>query len=421
MFFPWGYGAGLGYTARCIELSLRLAADGWATAFAGSGINRLPLEAGIRVFDQPTAASRAQSSSRIPPYLPFGNVERVFAVAAGYYRVETVRRQLEADLENLRAFDPDLVVIDMSPTGAIAARMAGKPILSLADTDFLSTADNSWMPWLESPANALLPHPSATDSLNAVLTDVGLDEVANPAELLLGDHVLIPSAPAIEPLPTNVSADAATYVGPLYWDPPLPQPIDLPQRDDRPTVYVSVGSGAMVPPEVQNNLIEALAGLEVNAFYSTGMSAPPVGPAPANVTFGGLTGLSMALSWADVVVSHGGYSTVIATLAHAKPSVVLPFMSEQEMNGRDLVEAHGAGNVVRKSRVDAATNRISFEYRSSGVSDDPIIPAIDIADAIDDVTSGAVDISNLGQLAEQLASCRTTDITAIADDLVRHG
>jgi UDP:flavonoid glycosyltransferase YjiC (YdhE family) len=52
---------------------------------------------------------------------------------------------------------------------------------------------------------------------------------------------------------------------------------------------------------------------------------------------------------ADVVLFHGGYGTTMETVRYGTPSVVIPFHSEQEANGRRL-EASGAARVLLPSR-----------------------------------------------------------------------
>lgn len=131
LFFPWGWGGAAGYTGRCLALARELAAAGDEIAFADCGATHLVREAGFRVLPQQTAQLRELHRRRVPSFLPFAGVERVFAVAAGYFRPERFQQQLDEDTAAVSAYRPDLVVVDMSPTGALAARSAGIAVVSL--------------------------------------------------------------------------------------------------------------------------------------------------------------------------------------------------------------------------------------------------------------------------------------------------
>jgi UDP:flavonoid glycosyltransferase YjiC (YdhE family) len=48
---------------------------------------------------------------------------------------------------------------------------------------------------------------------------------------------------------------------------------------------------------------------------------------------------------ADVVLFHGGYGTMMETVQKGVPSIVLPFHTEQECNGRRL-EQNGSARVL---------------------------------------------------------------------------
>ena len=50
-----------------------------------------------------------------------------------------------------------------------------------------------------------------------------------------------------------------------------------------------------------------------------------------------------------MVIFHGGYSTMMETVNWGKPTITIPFHSEQEGNGRRLEQA-GCGLVVKLSR-----------------------------------------------------------------------
>ncbi|SCG59244.1 glycosyltransferase [Micromonospora halophytica] len=385
LFCPWSAGGGAGYTGRALAAAARL--DGrFECAFGPSGVARMVAEGGHRMIGEPAGDTAPEV---VPAFLPFANVERVFAVTARYYRPRVLSEHLRRDLAAIDEYRPDIVVTDMQPTAVLAARLRGLPLVSIADTDFLDPSPNSWMPWSCAPPTALLPHPSALDAINSVATGLGLDPIGSVPELLWGDLTVVPSSPLVEaPPPAPPGRAGPVYVGPLYWDPPgapyLPRAAAGTRR-----VYVSIGSGGMVTDTALREVLAACDRPDLSVFLSAGFQRRDWLARHSNVELGGFTGITGPITWADLMVNHGGYSTVIAGLLHGTPQVVLPFMSEQEANGRLFLADHGAGLVARTTRVEQ-DGRIRYVNRHSGDTDDPVVPAADlrltIQEALDDPT-----------------------------------
>jgi UDP:flavonoid glycosyltransferase YjiC (YdhE family) len=395
LFFPWSAGGGAGYTCRCLALAQEIACE-YECLFGAQAIPEIVAEAGFPLLEaqrQPTRRSgqAAPGVAGAPPrrehrrhdFLSFANVERVYATAARYYRVETVREHVLRDRAAIEAHEADVAVIDMQPTAAIAARSLGVPVVSIADADFLSPSPRAWMPWLTLAPDALLPYPSCTPALNQVLEQLGLAPVRSPTELLWGDVTLVPSCRELEPLPAPPPGRrAATHIGPLYWDPPgaapeLPSPAAGTAR-----VYVTVGSGGMVTARILQRVLDALERPGLAVFASAGIEPPPGLSGSANSRRGGFTGLTQAIRWSDAVVTHGGYSTVIATISLGRPQAVIPLMSEHEANARQFVEQPGCGVLIRRTRTDAASGRVRFVDRDGAESGSPLPRPEEILDAV---------------------------------------
>jgi UDP:flavonoid glycosyltransferase YjiC (YdhE family) len=66
---------------------------------------------------------------------------------------------------------------------------------------------------------------------------------------------------------------------------------------------------------------------------------------------------------ADLVVFHGGYATMMEVLSAGKPSLVIPFHTEQEGNGRRL-EKLGCGKVLKLSRQEYIPVECRWGYGS---------------------------------------------------------
>jgi UDP:flavonoid glycosyltransferase YjiC (YdhE family) len=340
-------------------------------------------------------------------YLPFASLERVYAAAARYYRAEVVRAHVARDRAAIESYRPDVVVVDMQPTAAIAARSMGLPVVSLADADFLTSSPLAWMPWLSLAPDALLPYPPCVPAFNEVLDELGLDPVAWPSELLWGEVTIVPSCTELEPVgPPPPGRREVDHVGPLYWDPPAGPPRLPEDGDGLARVYLTIGSGGMITAAILERVMTALDRPGLAVFVSAGI-APPAGLASrTNLRIGGFTGLTQALRWSDVVVSHGGYSTVVAAHLHGRPQVVLPLMSEQEANGRALVERPGCGLLVRRTRADAGSGRLRFVDRSGGETEDPVPAAEEVVAAVEEVLGDEAYRERAGEMGERLSEAR---------------
>jgi UDP:flavonoid glycosyltransferase YjiC (YdhE family) len=365
LFFPWSAGGGAGYTCRCLALAARVAST-YQCAFGPEAIPSLVDDAGFQLIGSRT---RWHSTARQHDYLPFANVERVYAVTARYFRTQRILEHVERDRAAIAEYRPALVVVDMQPTAAIAARSMGLPVLSLADADFLSPAPCAWMPWLTLAPDALMPYPSCLPAFNEVLDRLALAPIDSVTELLWGNVTLVPSSAELEPVvQPPAGTRAAVHVGPLYWDPPGVTPT-LPQDTEGARVYVTIGSGGMISQRILQRVLDALSQANLNVFVSTGLGSMARLRHAANIHYGGFTGLTEAILWSDVVVTHGGYSSVLATISLGRPQAVIPLMSEQEANGRQLVERSGCGLLIRSTRTDSDKRGLQFLNRFTGESD----------------------------------------------------
>ncbi|MEU1516208.1 glycosyltransferase [Streptomyces sp. NPDC005811] len=416
LFFPWSAGGGAGYTGRGLAAANRLD-ERFSCAFGPSAVTRMVAEAGYSVVGTPSPGGPPQ---KVPAFLPFTDVERVFAATARYYRKSVLADHLARDLAAIDAYRPHIVVTDMQPTAVLAARLRGLPVVSLADTDFLHDTPHPWMPWNTADPKKLLPHPDAIGAIGELASEHGLAPVRHVRDLLWGDRTIVPSSPEVEPAPVAPDGrNEAVFVGPLYWDPPGP-PFQPERRAGTRHVYVTIGSGGMVTERALREVLAALDRPDLTVFLSAGFAAADWVREHRNVQVGGFTGITGPIGWADLVLSHGGYSTVLASLEQGKPQVVLPFMSEQEANGRYFVEQHGAGLVARTTEVDPADGTLTYVNRHGGRTSDPVVPAAEIARTVDEVLGDGGFAERAGYAREALARDRAAgDLSEIFASVLR--
>ena len=130
------------------------------------------------------------------------------------------------------------------------------------------------------------------------------------------------------------------YDGRLEGSAPAPLP-DGPAG--APLVYVTMGTVFNDPAPLQV-VVEAVAGLDARVLVTVGPRADPamLGPQRPHVRVERYVPQTLALPQCDVVVSHAGSGTVLATLGLGLPQLCVPQGADQFLNAA-AVAAAGAG------------------------------------------------------------------------------
>ncbi len=391
LFFPCSHGVGFGYIGRALHIAEELRTAGHTCVFASDSVEKIIARCGFAVCapDSDHGISVPDMPARQGEYIPIGDLNTVFGMMR-YYHPGRIRAHLSHDLQVIDAVRPSVVVIDMHPTAGIAARHRGIPVVSVADSDFLRDDPNSWMPWL-APGTVKMPYPSCVPAFNEVLTELALEPIRHVSDLLWGTLTLLASVQALESaLPPLHERGPHTYVGPIHWDPPWSNVNETLQHfgdDADKRIYVTLGHGGKVLRHQVEAVLNGCDRPEWAVFASLGLrTTGGEVRLPANARAGEFTGISRPIEWSDVVISHGGHATVLASLQYGRPSIVIPFMSEQEANGRLWVEGQGAGFVLRKAVPTRAPGQhFDFLFRYSGHSDGVELRADDVRLGLEEI------------------------------------
>jgi MGT family glycosyltransferase len=147
------------------------------------------------------------------------------------------------------------------------------------------------------------------------------------------------------------------YVGAQLDDPVLPGAGD---RDHAPVigagdplVLLSLGSTYQAQERPFARAVQALGSLPVRGVASYGMIDTPTAPAPSNVSVSQWVSHRELVPQASVMICHGGLGTVMKSLAHGVPVVVVP-LGRDQLDNAARVEASGVGLRVSAS-ASAAT------------------------------------------------------------------
>lgn len=181
--------------------------------------------------------------------------------------------------------------------------------------------------------------------LNAARAHFGVAPLAHVHEQALsaGRHLLATSSSF--DFPTEHLPDHVRYVGPLlempswaneHWTSP-------PTRAIRPLVLVSFSTTNQGQADVLQRVISGLAGKPIEVVVTLGKALEGLHLlSAANITILPNAAHDEILANARAVVTHGGHGTIMRSLHHGVPLIVLPMGRDQHDNAA-RVDYHGAG------------------------------------------------------------------------------
>jgi UDP:flavonoid glycosyltransferase YjiC (YdhE family) len=229
-------------------------------------------------------------------------------------------------LDIISDWRPDVIVSDPTEFGSwVAAERAGIPRVF-----------NLWGLFLPEAFLIALAGPSLAE-LRAFLDlppDPKLETLVRATKLIFGPRGY--QAPGLE-IPESVHffrPDVFDQTG----DERLPNWVsELPER---PTVYVTLGTLFNTSSDLLETILEGLAGEDLNAVVTIGRDRDPsrLAGLASNIHVERYIPQSLLLPHCDAVISHAGYGTVMGSLAHGLPSVLIPISADQPMHAHRCEE-----------------------------------------------------------------------------------
>jgi UDP:flavonoid glycosyltransferase YjiC (YdhE family) len=314
---------GIGHLHPLLPVARGLAARGHAVAFAVSE----PFRAAVAAagFDDHHAVGAAWTTADLPARFP-----ELGAIPPGPARYQHARAHVFAgalpfdvvdDLTRLiRRWRADVVVRESAELGGyLAAERCGIPHV-MVRTDSGSA--------LHSERHVV------ADSLDAVRARLGLPP--DPDAEHPFHHLQISAAPPI--MDDAVLPATWRHVRPIVEPGDPPAWLDgLGERG--PVVYATLGT-VHSGPDLLAAIVAAVASERRELVVTTGTVDPAaLGPQPDHVHLTRWIPQADLLGRCDAVVTHAGFGTMAAALAHGVPLVMLPISADQPMNARRAAAA----------------------------------------------------------------------------------
>jgi len=233
------------------------------------------------------------------------------------------------DLLGLMRESPSDVVV-REPTdfaGLVAAEAAGLPHLTLGRSHFIPL--EIWRNELGGAVDevraevGLPPDPALADAFRFLYLDMVPPWFQPPEEQL--PATLVSVQPSFyDGVMEGASRQGTSGVPVMRW-----------LADAAPVVYVTMGSWYNHDHRLFQAAVDALAGDEFRVICTVGWDQDPseMGTAlPPNFHFERYVPQSLVLPYAQAVVCHGGYSTVVAALCAGVPVLIVPHGSDHMSN-----------------------------------------------------------------------------------------
>ena len=302
-------------------------------------------------------APRAEArGARLAPYRSLGELPTDVDLETIWERVDEVlngRSAMDELLDALRDEPADVIVVDsMHGAGLAVAELLDLPTVVLAHTLY-----RRWTQW--APTIMSLPATRATAGLRPVADDRFVPDVLDRCAAVLG---LMPEALDVPggPDPANTHyvgpilspADAALAVAGLAR--PGRRPPGEPAR-----ALITFGSTVQRQGEALIPVLDAFDRLradepELRALLTLGGVLDPNDvAAPSSVEVAGHVPHGPILPAVDLVVGHGGLSTITGALAAGTPLVIIPQGRDQDDNA-ERVQRTGVGLALPRDAEPAA-------------------------------------------------------------------
>ncbi|ADV67623.1 macrolide family glycosyltransferase [Deinococcus maricopensis] len=249
---------------------------------------------------------------------------------------ETLLPQLLKELQDL---NPACVMVDfMCFWGRIVARTLQLPTVNLSSSFALGPGVLPPRPVLMALDLAGAPLQGAREVLAVRRTTQRLSRQYRQADLrtqfdllsMDGDDVLVCTARAFQPHAERFG-ERFQFVGPSVAPRAREATTDLPRLDERPLVYVSLGTVFNHKLDFFRECVHAFADGQYQVILSVGQSTDPaaLGPLPPHMHARAYVPQLDVLARAAVFITHAGMNSVSEAMAHEVPVVAVPQAADQ--------------------------------------------------------------------------------------------
>ena len=360
LFIPNDLGGGLGHVRRCNLFAKILKDDGWGTAFITHKKNtRHHIDTSDLTYyvpftlDQWSSLIRSRTSPvhfrpqqkllTEPYFWEFAGLDYQ-VLRDGYFTPFIVQRRYRKLAQIVNRWKPDIIVSDGHLLSYFLGKIFGIPVFQLVRFAVFPGQDN-FLWWKQIPDTLVLP--SSSHAFVPLFERINEEPFQKANGLLKGDAYLIPGTPELEPVKTRSPHLFYGYYIDTQWDERL---IKIDQKKRLKKIYITVGGGAKRThvEEYYRMILHSLIKEKFQLIFSDPFEV--LLSDKKNINYPNITILkwvesSTVFPYLNLVIHHGGYGTTMESLWWGIPSLIIPYHSEQEGNGR-RIEKLKSGKVI---------------------------------------------------------------------------
>jgi UDP:flavonoid glycosyltransferase YjiC (YdhE family) len=241
-----------------------------------------------------------------------------------------LRKLVQAQIEAINHFKPDLILTEMDPGAYLSARIADIPIVTtFAKVSLHGKGSFFWK--------------KARSSINAILREYGHNGSIEPEDLLVGPNIfnIIPSIPALDG--SEESANTL-YIGNIL-EPVREESADRtrfsPDRHKR-YVFVYLGTGS-IPLKTAREVLPSVFNGMPNVECLVAAQSIDTEEQRGNVLFAPWIPAARILPQCDMVICHGGLNTITQAVEAGIPLLLFPGPIFERRYNSEMVMKNGAG------------------------------------------------------------------------------
>jgi UDP:flavonoid glycosyltransferase YjiC (YdhE family) len=360
LIIPNDLGGGLGHVRRCNFFAKILKEDGWEIAFlchkkntqryfdSSNHIYQVSFNFDnwstlVRSRIKPIHFRPQQKLLKEPYFWEFNSLNYQ-VLRDGYFTPSIVQHRFNKMAKIVDLWKPTIIISDGHLLSYFLGRIFGIPVFQ--NVRYAVFPDKNNFIWWKDIPNSLIP-PSSTQAFLPLFDRIQENLFQDAQKLLKGDAYLIPGTPELEPIETSFPHLFYGYFINTHWDERL---LKIDKKKRLKKIYITVGGGAKRThiAEYYNIILQSLIRKDYQLIFSDPFEVLLSNKKSINypnVTILKWVESSSVFPYLNLVIHHGGYGTTMETLWWGIPSLIIPYHSEQEGNGK-RIEKLKSGKVI---------------------------------------------------------------------------
>lgn len=273
----------------------------------------------------------------------------------------------DAIIDDMKSLQPDVIVSDsMAFWGKLIAKKMNIQFVSSTTTFAFNRYSAKVMKQGGAGIISMLwALPKINHSLNRLRTK-GYN-VKSVLDIIANDNntnTIVYTSQKFQPCADTFS-DSYTFVGPI-----LREPKEQIEKDDRPMVYISLGTVDNNNQSFYRNCMTALTGEDYRVIISVGENTDieALGCIPKNCIVGPYVDQPAVLSVTDIFLTHCGMNSVSEALYYGVPLVLYPLTPEQQ-GVANRVHELGAGRFLKGTSPEEIQDIIKNVLNNASIRD----------------------------------------------------